>query len=34
MPDAYPVPSQADILAAVQGADFISTVDCASFFYQ
>lgn len=34
MPDAYPVPSQADILAAVQGTTYISTVDCASFFYQ
>ena len=34
MPDAYPVLSQSDILAAVQGVDFISTVDCASFFYQ
>ncbi len=34
MPDAYPVPSQADILAAVQGAKYISTVDCSSFFYQ
>ena len=34
MPNAYPVPSQADILAAVQGAAYISTVDCASFFYQ
>ena len=34
MPDTYSVLSQADILAAVQGADYISTVDCASFFYQ
>lgn len=34
MPDAYPVPSQADILAAVRNAGFISTVDAASFFYQ
>ncbi len=34
MPDAYPVPSQADILAAIHGAKFITTVDCASFFYQ
>lgn len=34
MPDAYPVPSQADILAAVQGAKFISTVDCSAYFYQ
>lgn len=34
MPDAYPVPSQADILAAVQGAKYISTVDCSAYFYQ
>ncbi len=34
MPDAYPVPAQSDILAAVQGANYISTVDCSSFFYQ
>ena len=34
MSDAYSVPSQADILAAVQGASYISTVDCSSFFYQ
>ncbi len=34
MPDAYPVPSQTDILATIQGAQFISTVDCSSFFYQ
>ncbi len=34
MPDAYPVPSQADILAAVRDSGFISTVDAASFFYQ
>ena len=34
MPDAYPVPSEADILAAIQGATYISTVDCSSFFYQ
>ena len=34
MPDAYPVPLQADILAAVSGAKFISTLDCSAFFYQ
>ncbi len=34
LPDAYPVPSQADILAAVKGSKFITTIDCASFFYQ
>ena len=34
MSDAYSVSSQADILAAVQGASYISTVDCSSFFYQ
>ena len=34
MPDAYPVPNQANILAAIQGATYISTVDCSSFFYQ
>ena len=34
MPNAYPVPSQADILAAVRDATFISTVDAASLFHQ
>ena len=34
MPDAYPVPSQAEILAEVRNSKFISTVDAASFFYQ
>lgn len=33
-PDAYPVPSQDEIIAALRGATYISTVDCASFFYQ
>jgi hypothetical protein len=32
--DAYPLPLQSDIIAAVQGKKFISVVDCASFFYQ
>ncbi len=34
MPDAYPVPSQAEILAEVKDSAVISTVDAASFFYQ
>lgn len=34
VPDAYPIPIQADVLAEVAGCRFISTVDCASFFYQ
>lgn len=34
LPDAYPIPTQADIIAAVAGCNFISTIDCASFFYQ
>ena len=34
MPDAYPVPSQAEILAELRNAGLISTVDAASFFYQ
>ncbi|KAI1005182.1 hypothetical protein K3495_g3037 [Podosphaera aphanis] len=34
MPDVYPVPTQADILSALSGCHFISTIDCASFFYQ
>jgi hypothetical protein len=32
--DSYPLPLQTDITSAVRGAAFISTVDCASFFYQ
>lgn len=34
LPDAYPIPTQADIIAALSGCTFISTIDCASFFYQ
>lgn len=34
MPDAYLVPLQAEILAAIRNAGYISTVDAASFFYQ
>jgi len=34
VPDAYPLPTQAEILSQLSGCDYISTVDCASFFYQ
>ncbi|KAI0992683.1 hypothetical protein K3495_g15502, partial [Podosphaera aphanis] len=34
MPDAYPIPTQEEILTALAGSAYISTVDCASFFYQ
>lgn len=34
IPDAYPVPSQDEILACIKGATHISTIDAASFFYQ
>lgn len=34
MPDAYPVPSQAEILALLKGATHITTIDASSFFYQ
>ena len=33
MPDAYPVPSQSEVLAEIRNAALISTVDVASFFY-
>ena len=33
-PDTYPVPSQADILNAIAGSKYITTVDCSAFFYQ
>ena len=33
MPDAYPMPLQSDILSAVSGASYITTIDCCSFFY-
>lgn len=33
-PDTYPVPSQNDILNAIAGSGYITTVDCSSFFYQ
>ena len=31
--DAYPIPLQSDIIAAVAGCGYISVIDCASFFY-
>lgn len=34
VPDAYPVPSQAEILALLRDATHISTIDAAAFFYQ
>ena len=34
VPDAYPVPSQAEILALIRDATHISTIDAAAFFYQ
>ena len=34
VPDAYPIPVQSEILALLFGCPYISTVDCASFFYQ
>ena len=34
MSNVYFVPSQADILTAVHGVNFIFTVDCSVFFYQ
>lgn len=34
VPDAYPLPLQSDIIAAVQGCEYISVIDCASFFCQ
>ncbi|POS82631.1 hypothetical protein EPUL_004731, partial [Erysiphe pulchra] len=34
IPDAYPIPTKMDIIAAVSGCKYISTIDCASFFYQ
>jgi hypothetical protein len=32
--DAYPMPLQSDVLAAVMGFPYISVMDCASFFHQ
>ena len=33
LPDAYPMPSQADIFASLQGATHITIVHCLIFFY-
>ena len=33
-PDVYPLPLQSDITSAVRGCQYITVVDCASFFYQ
>lgn len=32
--DVYPIPSQMEMTSLVAGSKFITTVDCASFFYQ
>ena len=34
VPDAYPLPRQEDIIAAVRGARYISVVDATAFFHQ
>ena len=34
MSNTYSVSSQAEILAAVHSFNYISTVDCSSFFHQ
>lgn len=34
LPDVYPIPLQAEMISAVAGCNFITVVDCASFFYQ
>ena len=34
VPNTYPAPLQSDILAAIHGSKFISTIDCSSFFHQ
>ncbi len=34
LPDAYPLPLQSDVISAVKGCDYLSVIDCASFFYQ
>lgn len=34
MPDAYPLPLQADIIANVQGCTHLAVLNAASFFYQ
>jgi len=32
--NSYPIPLQGNIISAVQGAQYISTVDCTGFFHQ
>ena len=32
--DIYPLPLQTELISAVKGCNYISVVDCASFFYQ
>ena len=32
--DLYPLPLQADLIASVKDCEFITIIDCASFFYQ
>ncbi|SLM38909.1 probable transposable element [Lasallia pustulata] len=32
--DAYPIPLQSEIISAVHGSKFISTMDCTGFFHQ
>lgn len=32
--DVYPLPLQGDMISAVKGCQYITVVDCASFFYQ
>ncbi|SLM39757.1 probable transposable element [Lasallia pustulata] len=32
--DAYPIPLQSEIISAVHGLKFISTMDCTGFFHQ
>ena len=34
MPNSYPLPCQSDIIAAVKGCPYISTMDGVAFFYQ
>ena len=34
MPDSYPLPIQSDIITAIKGCLYISTMDDVAFFYQ
>ena len=34
LPDSYPLPRQSDIISAVRGCPYISTMDGVAFFYQ